>query len=125
MTFRTNLQFKNSNYGIACKAKVSETMDETDEKFMTEVSDMKNCQPFAFSLISGSVYFKCPTTDVWIQKTNNRFVPAGMHSYGKNGFYVVGEIVLSTTDGLKKYQLTIHSVNEDLKKKLSKRLRIF
>lgn len=122
MTFRANLQL--SNYGIACKAKVSEIIEETDEKFMAEVSEMKNCNPFAFSLISGNVYFKCPKTDVWLRKTNNCFVPAGINSCGKNGFYVVGEIVLSTHEGLKKHKLTLHSVNEDLRKKLSKAIRV-
>ncbi len=125
MKFRTNLLFKNLNYARECKAIVSEkeTVNENEERFMVEVAGLDNSAPFKFSLLSEAVYFQCPETAFWLRKHNNCFVPRGIYSYGKGGFYVPGEIVISTLEGLKKYQVTLRSWNEDLKKKLSKTLR--
>lgn len=125
MKFRANLLFKNLNYAMVCKATVSEkeTVNENEERYMVEAEGLRNCPPFKFSLSSEAVYFQCPETAAWLRKHNNCFVPRGIYIYGKQGFYVLGEIVISTVEGLKKYQVLIHSQNEDLKKKLSKTLR--
>lgn len=127
MKFRTNLLLKISNYGIVCKAIVSEkgTINENEEKFMVETEGLNNCAPFKFSLLSEAVYFQCPETAVWVRKYNNCFVPKGIHNYPKGGFYVLGDMVLSTSEGLKKYRTILSSYNEELKKKLNTKLRLF